>query len=160
VQTVVIVEHDTMLGALYELELSEEGYAVIVAKTAAQALQLIELQSVDIIITDISGRDQEAATAENRLIRGVYVPVIINTGYTSRTVRGFLSTRVGHVLKSSNLAKLKAKIKIMLAGGAHSRAEKTGAYTPADGPVPESAGPPCNSFFLPAEHCRPEYCHG
>jgi DNA-binding response OmpR family regulator len=157
--TVVIIEQDAMLGALYELELSEEGYTVILAKTAAHALHMAEFQSVDLVITDICDYDQEAAGTENGIIRGVYAPVIINTGYHSRMVRGFLSNRVSHVLKSSNLTKLKAKIKIMLAGKEHNTIQKNVAYAPADRRLPDRAGQ-SSSFFLPAEHCMPEYCHG
>lgn len=156
--TVLIVEQEAMLGALYELELSEEGYTVILAKTAVQALQIVESRPVDLIVTDISGCDQEADAAEKCLMHGVNVPVIINTGYHLSMIRGHLSTRIAHVLKSSNLAMLKQKIKFMLGGRAHNTAEKTGPFTQLKDRQIQQAQ--CSSFFLSGDSGRIECCHG
>lgn len=148
-----------MLGALYELELSEEGYTVILVKTVVQALEIVTSRPVDLIVTAMSGCDQEADAAEKNLIHGVNVPVIINTGYHLRMVRDYLSVRVAHVLKSSNLTELKEKIKILLAEREPTRTKKIGTYVPAGSRLPDRAGQN-NNVVLTAEHCRPEYVHG
>jgi DNA-binding response OmpR family regulator len=145
VQTVVIVEHEKMLGALYELELSDEGYAVILAETAVQALKILRARSADLVVTDMSGADREAATPENRLIQRVRVPVIINTAYHECAVQGFLSNRVAHVFKSSNMLALKEKIKVMLARSVRTTAAQKRSAS--------------RTSFPPAEPCSPGYCH-
>jgi DNA-binding response OmpR family regulator len=157
--TVLVVEQATMLGALYELELSEEGYTVILAQTVVQALKIVESRPVDLIVADISGCDQEADAAEKSLIYGVNVPVIINTGYHVRMISGHLSTRIAHILKSSNLAVLKQKIKIMLAWRAHNGVEKTVPLAPLKSgrKILLAKG---NNIFLAGETGRLECGHG
>jgi DNA-binding response OmpR family regulator len=155
VPTVLIVEQETMLGALYELELSEEGYTVILAKTAVHAFEIVTSRPVDLIVTAMSGCVQDADEAMKNLIHGVNIPVILNTGYHLDMIRGYVSKRIAYVLKSSNLAMLKEKIKIMLAGREHTTAEKTGP------PAALTAGPQRqqehgSSFFPAAESGRLE----
>lgn len=138
--TVLIVEKETMLGALYELELSEEGYTVILAKTAVQALEIVASRPVDLIVTAISGCVQEADAAVKNLIHGVNIPVILNTGYHVHMIQDYVSNRIAYVLKSSNLAMLKEKIKIMLAGRKHTTAWEKRSACSSDIRAPDTRG--------------------
>lgn len=147
-----------MLGALYKLELSEEGYTVILAKTAVQALEIATSRPIDLIVTAMSGCVQDADAAVKNLISGVNIPVILNTGYHFHMIQGYVSNRIVHVLKSSNLAMLKEKIKIMLAQREHAAAgKKDPPAVPASGPrIQQAHG---NSFFRAAEPGRFECSH-
>jgi DNA-binding response OmpR family regulator len=123
-KTVIVVEPETRLAALYELELSEAGYSVITVKTAAQALDMLSLRPADLIVTDIGVYNGEATAPESSLFRVLNIPVVINTGYRAGMIRELLSPRVAHVLKSSNIETLKETIHAMLARGEHSPAEQ------------------------------------
>jgi DNA-binding response OmpR family regulator len=126
VKTIIIVESDPLLRHLYELELSEEGYDIIPATTGSEALQILEMKAADLVITDIEKWDEGAAWQLSSLFHRLDCPVIINTGYPSELMGGVLIKKAAHVLKSSDMTKLKSQIKIMLAAAGSFRCSGPG----------------------------------
>jgi DNA-binding NtrC family response regulator len=79
---VLVVDDDDALRALMSLALTDEGYDVLTASSAAAALALLEDETVDLVVTDVnmpggaSGLDLLLAVRQN----GSAVPFIIVTG--------------------------------------------------------------------------------
>jgi DNA-binding NtrC family response regulator len=127
VKTIIIVESDPLLRQLYELELSEEGYDIIAATTGSEALQILEIKTADLLITDIEKWDDGAAGQLSSLFYRLDCPVIINTGYPPELMGAVRLKKAAHVLKSSDMAKLKSQIKVMLAAAGSSLRNRPGS---------------------------------
>jgi DNA-binding response OmpR family regulator len=116
VKTILILEPDARIGALYALELSEEGYDIILAKTDSEAIQILDTRSADLFITDIQQCDEGTTLQKSSLFDRIQCPIIINTGYPSDLMNNFQLKKIAYVLKSSDIEKLKRQILVMLAG--------------------------------------------
>jgi len=84
--TVLIVEDDPALRALYERVLTLEGYAVIAAENGVEALRCVETEAVDAVILDLvmprlDGRSVKRGFDANAAMRNV--PVILVTGHVA-----------------------------------------------------------------------------
>lgn len=84
--TVLIVEDDPALRALYEKVLTLEGYAVISAEDGVEALRCVETAAVDAVILDLvmprlDGRSVKRGFDANASMRNV--PVILVTGHVA-----------------------------------------------------------------------------
>jgi DNA-binding response OmpR family regulator len=112
---ILIVEDEEALCLLYKEELSQEGYDVMTVYDAEQALEVLNRERFDLIITDIRmpGRDGvELITQILGLRKGI--PVIINTAYQSYKEDFMTWAADAYVVKSSSLLELKSKIKELL----------------------------------------------
>jgi DNA-binding response OmpR family regulator len=115
VKTLIIVEPDALLGALYALELSDEGYDILLAKTDSEALKILETRSADLFITDIQHCSEAATSQKNTLFERITCPIIINTGYPSDLMSNFSLHTIAYVWKSSDTRQLKRQIRLSLA---------------------------------------------
>ena len=82
---VLVVDDDPVVRKSYDRVLSSnKGYAVITAENADQALQRLQEQEYDLVVTDIkmSGMDG-VALAERVRAQRPWLPVVIITGYGS-----------------------------------------------------------------------------
>jgi DNA-binding response OmpR family regulator len=112
---ILIVEDEEALCLLYKEELSQEGYDVMTVYDAEQALEVLNRERFDLIITDIRmpGRDGvELITQILGLRKGI--PIIINTAYQSYKEDFMTWAADAYVVKSSSLLELKSKIKELL----------------------------------------------
>ncbi|MCJ7564093.1 MAG: response regulator [Candidatus Aminicenantes bacterium] len=112
---ILIVEDEEALCLLYKEELSQEGYDVMTVYDAEQALEVLNRERFDLIITDIRmpGRDGvELITQILGLRKGI--PIIINTAYQSYKEDFMTWAADAYVVKSSSLQELKSKIKDLL----------------------------------------------
>jgi DNA-binding response OmpR family regulator len=115
VKKILIVEDEEALCLLYKEELSQEGYDVMTVYDAEQALEVLNRERFDLIITDIRmpGRDGvELITQILGLRKGI--PIIINTAYQSYKEDFMTWAADAYVVKSSSLQELKSKIKELL----------------------------------------------
>jgi DNA-binding response OmpR family regulator len=115
VKKILIVEDEEALCLLYKEELSQEGYDVMTVYDAEQALEVLNRERFDLIITDIRmpGRDGvELITQILGLRKGI--PIIINTAYQSYKEDFMTWAADAYVVKSSSLQELKSKIKDLL----------------------------------------------
>jgi DNA-binding response OmpR family regulator len=112
---ILIVEDEEALCLLYKEELSQEGYNVMTVYDAEQALEVLNRERFDLIITDIRmpGRDGVELITQILGLRKD-IPIIINTAYQSYKEDFMTWAADAYVVKSSSLQELKSKIKELL----------------------------------------------
>ena len=108
---VMIVDDEKNLRTLYETELAEAGYQVILASDGNEAMRLLESEKPDLVVLDIRMPGPDGLETMGRLLsRNNRLPVILNTAYSSYK-ESFLSWSAdAYVVKSSDLTELKSKI--------------------------------------------------
>ena len=114
-KTILVVDDDEPIRILLTEELKEEGYRVITASNARDALKLVENESLDLVILDIRMPGMDGLEALPRSL-GIKegLPVILNTAY-SQYKESFMSWAAdAYVIKSSDLTELKAKVKELI----------------------------------------------
>jgi CheY-like chemotaxis protein len=111
-QTILIVDDDRNLRTLYKAELEGEGYRVFVAQDGRKAIDFLETELPDIIVMDIRMPEMDGLEAMARVLKlQKNIPVILNTAYSSYLENFSTWAAEGYVVKSSDLAPLKEKIR-------------------------------------------------
>lgn len=114
--TVLIVEDNQHQRALYQEELSDEGYNVITAADGREALDRMKDGSPDLVILDINMPVMDGLDTLNRMLEhNSRTPVIINTAYPSYQDSFTTWSADAYVVKSSDLSELKETVKRLLA---------------------------------------------
>ncbi|MCK4547634.1 MAG: response regulator [Candidatus Eisenbacteria sp.] len=111
-KTVLVVEDDESLRMLYEKELSDEGYRVLVVESGNAALDIIWKESCDAVILDIKMERPDGLEVLSRIKEKKRdMPVIINTAYS--TYKGDFGSWAAdaYVVKSSDLTELKEAVR-------------------------------------------------
>jgi two-component system, response regulator, stage 0 sporulation protein F len=111
-KTILVVDDDEAIRTLLQEELEEEGYQVMIATNARDALKLVETEALDLVILDIRMPGMDGLEALPRIL-GIKegLPVILNTAY-SQYQESFMSWAAdAYVVKSSDLTELKEKVK-------------------------------------------------
>lgn len=79
---VLVVDDDPVVGTSFHRVLSNKGYAVITAHDAAEALEQMRREEVDLVVTDIKMPGMDGLQlAETVKARRPWTPVVIITGY-------------------------------------------------------------------------------
>ena len=115
-KTVLVVDDDDPIRKLIELELQDEGYKVLSASNAQDALKLVQTEPLDLVILDIRMPGMDGLEALPRIL-GLKegLKVILNTAY-SQYQESFMSWAAdAYIIKSADLTELKAKVKELLA---------------------------------------------
>jgi two-component system, response regulator, stage 0 sporulation protein F len=114
--TILVVDDEPNIRLLYEKELRDEGYNVILAPDAREALKIIEQAVPSLVILDIKMPGMDGIEALGRILaRDNSIPVVLNSAYSSYQ-ESFLSWSAdAYVIKSSDLTELKAKVRTILA---------------------------------------------
>jgi two-component system response regulator (stage 0 sporulation protein F) len=117
---ILLVEDDEGIRLLYQQELEEEGYEVLLAKNGKEAIECLQQERPDLIILDIVMPVMDGIEALGRIVgRERRVPIILNTSYPHYR-QDFLSWAAdAYVTKSDDLTELKAKIRELLGRGAN-----------------------------------------
>ncbi|MBU4233355.1 MAG: response regulator [Proteobacteria bacterium] len=111
-KTILVVEDDEAIRTLLQEELQNEGYKVLIAINARDALKMVEAEPLDLVILDIRMPGMNGLEALPRIL-GLKegLPVILNTAY-SQYQDSFMSWAAdAYVVKSSDLTELKEKVK-------------------------------------------------
>ena len=111
-KTILVVEDERNLRAMYTQELEAEGYAVIAVPDAATAKITCEENEIDLAILDIKLDGPSGIEVLHNLAqehRGV--KVIINTAYPSYKSDFQTWSADAYVVKSSDLDELKNKVR-------------------------------------------------
>ncbi len=116
--TILIVEDEANQRALYQVELEQDGYTVLTAADGKDAIQIAEEHNPDLVIMDVRMPRMDGIEAMGRILsRNNTVPVIINTAYSSYKDNFMTWAADRYVVKSSDMADLKAAIREVLGGG-------------------------------------------
>jgi two-component system response regulator (stage 0 sporulation protein F) len=114
-KTILVVDDDESIRILLQEELTDEGYRVITASNARDALKIVEQETLDLVILDIRMPGMDGLEALPRIL-GMKegLPVILNTAY-SQYQESFMSWAAdAYVIKSADLSELKKKMKELL----------------------------------------------
>jgi len=114
-KTILVVDDDDAIRLLIEMELSDEGYRVLTASNAKDALEMVQNEDLDLVILDIRMPGMDGLEALPRML-GLKegLKVILNTAY-SQYQESFMSWAAdAYVIKSADLSELKAKVKELL----------------------------------------------
>ncbi len=88
--TILIVEDDIFLITLYSAKFTSEGYAVISAQSAAQALEELEIVKPSLIILDIMLPDEDGIMLLKKIKRGkgtASIPTVILSNLSDPSYR-------------------------------------------------------------------------
>jgi DNA-binding response OmpR family regulator len=111
-KTILVVDDDEAIRTLLQEELEDEGYKVLIATNARDALKTVAVEPLDLVVLDIRMPGMDGLEALPRIL-GIKegLPVIMNTAY-SQYQDSFMSWAAdAYVVKSSDLTELKEKIK-------------------------------------------------
>jgi CheY-like chemotaxis protein len=110
----VVDDEDNIRDYLRE-ELADEGYEVLTATSAPEALKIIEKEDLNLVVLDIRMPGMTGVEALPRIL-GLKenLPVILNTAY-SQYQQDFMAWAANaYIIKSFDLTELKEKIKELL----------------------------------------------
>ena len=114
-EKVLCVDDDRSLLRLYQDELTEEGYKVILARDGKEALAKFEKENPQVVIMDIRMPVMDGIeTLTVMLGKDRQVPVILNTAYPQYRENFMTWGAEAYVIKSSDLTELKQKIREIL----------------------------------------------
>jgi DNA-binding response OmpR family regulator len=115
-ERVLGVDDDPNLLDLYQLELSEEGYKVILAKNGKEALTKFAQEKPQVVVMDILMPVMDGIeTMAAMLGKDRQAAVILNTAYPQYQENFMTWGAEAYVIKSSDLTELKGKIREVLA---------------------------------------------
>jgi DNA-binding response OmpR family regulator len=109
--TILVVDDEASIRALYQAELEEEGYAVLCAEDGASARRAIEQNEVHLVVLDIKLRGESGLQILQDITRNFQeLPVILSTAYSSFKDDFSSWLADSYVVKSSSLKELKAEV--------------------------------------------------
>jgi DNA-binding NtrC family response regulator len=112
----LVVDDEKNVRKLYETELSREGYEVVTAESAEEALEMMEEGAPDLVVLDIRLEGMDGIDCLRTIMeKRRDLPVILNSAYSTYK-QDFASWMAdAYVVKSADLTELKDKIKECLA---------------------------------------------
>ena len=114
-EKILCVDDDPSLLRLYQDELSEEGYKVILAKDGQEALSKLAKEKPQVVVLDIRMPVMDGiGTLTAMLGKDWQIPVILNTAYPQYRKNFMTWGAEAFVIKSSDLTELKQKIREVL----------------------------------------------
>jgi DNA-binding NtrC family response regulator len=111
---ILVADQEEILCFLYQEELMEEGYDVVIITRPENLMQVVGREKPDLLLIDVSMDDQGMWDFLQRMQKsGCHLPIILCTTYSDSA--RFPKTLIDDtVVKSSNLDELKFKIRKVL----------------------------------------------
>jgi DNA-binding NtrC family response regulator len=114
---ILLIEDQANQRLLYEQELSDEGYDVIVASNGRDGLEKFELHHPQVVIIDVLLPDINGIEVMERLIAAdPNLPIIVHSAYSSPSHDFVTWFARAYVVKSGDLDELKKEVQKALAG--------------------------------------------
>jgi DNA-binding response OmpR family regulator len=112
----LVVDDEVNQGLLYQQELEEDGYEVVVAHSGKEAINKVQSDGFDLVVLDIGMPEMDGLETLGRLL-GIdnKLPVILCTAYPSYKDNFMSWAADAYVVKSMDMTELKEKIKESLA---------------------------------------------
>jgi len=111
---ILVVDDDRHIRRLYQDELSEEGYEVVVAANGEEALKLFDSENPDLVTLDILLPDMDGIHILRQMKeKRPRIPIIMSTAYDYRDDFAVWASEA-YIVKSSDLGDLKSMIKELL----------------------------------------------
>ena len=112
----LVVDDEANIRLLYAAELSDEGYDVVTAGSALEAVEKLESESFDLAVIDIKLKNESGIELLQRIVKERHtVPVILCTAFSCYKDDFSAWLADGYVVKSSDLQELKDEIARVLA---------------------------------------------
>ena len=114
-EKILCIDDDLSLLRLYQEELSEAGYQVVLAKDGKEGLSKFEKEKPHVVIMDIRMPVMDGIEALTAMLgKDRQVPVILNTAYPQYKENFMTWGAEAYVVKSSDLTELKKTIREVL----------------------------------------------
>ncbi|MGB9698155.1 MAG: response regulator [Thermodesulfobacteriota bacterium] len=114
-EKILCVDDDLSLLRLYQEELTEEGYKVVLARDGKEAMAKFEKENPDLVIMDIRMPVMDGIeTLTAMLGKNRQIPVILNTAYPQYRENFMTWGAEAYIIKSSDLTELKQTIRKVL----------------------------------------------
>lgn len=112
----LVVDDEANIRLLYAQELSEEGYQVVTAASALEAVEKLETESFELAVIDIKLKNESGIELLQRIVKERHtLPVILCTAFSCYKDDFSAWLADGYVVKSSDLQELKDEIARVLA---------------------------------------------
>ncbi|MCX5899816.1 MAG: response regulator [Proteobacteria bacterium] len=112
---ILIVDDEENIRFLYEQELLDEGYEIILARDGKECLEMVKQQAPDLIILDIRMPRMDGLEAIGKIIEiNKDIPIIINSAYSTYKDDFMSWAADAYVVKSYDLDSLKITIRDVL----------------------------------------------
>ncbi len=114
-EKILLIDDEENILMLYEHELLDEGYQVLLANNAREGIEKLKRESIDLVILDIRMPAMDGLEALGKIL-GLKkeIPIILNTAY-SNYKDDFMSWAAdAYVVKSSDLTQFKTTIRDVL----------------------------------------------
>ena len=112
----LVVDDEANIRLLYAQELSDEGYQVVTAASALEAVEKLEAESFDLAVIDIKLKNESGIELLQRIVKERHtLPVILCTAFSCYKDDFSAWLADGYVVKSSDLQELKDEIARVLA---------------------------------------------
>lgn len=111
----MLVDDDAALRMLYEEELSNEGWHVVLCASGEEALEEVSKRRPDLIVLDIRMEGINGLETLQKIMTGdKSIPVVLNTAYSSYQDDFRTWAADAYIVKSSDLTELKTTIRRIL----------------------------------------------
>jgi DNA-binding response OmpR family regulator len=112
----LVVDDEPNIRLLYAQELSDEGYEVVTAATALEAVEKLQGAPFDLVVLDIKLKNESGIELLQRIVKERHtLPVILCTAFSCYKDDFSAWLADGYVVKSSDMQELKDEIKRVLA---------------------------------------------
>ncbi len=109
---ILIVEDDDAQRMLYDEEISEMGYQVVLPRDGLEALEKFTAEKPDVVVLDLMLPNMHGLDALRKILgQNPNVPVIIHTAYSHYKENLLSWAAEEYVVKSADLTELKGAIK-------------------------------------------------
>ncbi len=112
----LVVDDESSIRLLYAQELADEGYQVVTAGTAGEAVEKLQAEEFDLVVLDIKLKNESGLDLLQKIVKERHdMPVILSTAFSCYKDDFSAWLADGYVVKSSDLTELKEEIRKQLA---------------------------------------------